>query len=177
MLEDPEKLISEIVSVIASPEIQAKLFPFKILFVFITLILIGAIFYIIKKTDLFKYQYSQDFVEFKEFKSLGAVGFSKKWGKIKTRISKGWETEAKLAIIEADQLLDSLLKRMGYVGENFSDRLKQIDIKTLSNIEQVWKAHEIRNNLVHDPDYRLSFGDAKKVVEIYEQTFKILEAL
>lgn len=177
MLENLENLIFDIIAPIISPELQAKLFPLKILFIFVTLFLIGAIFYIIRKTDLFKYQWSQDFTEFKEFKALDAVGFTKKWAKVKVRLSKGWETEAKLAIIESDQLLDNLLKRMGYVGENFSEKLKQIDAKALPNIEQVWEAHKIRDNLVHDPNYKLSFGNAKKIVEIYEQTFKILEAL
>lgn len=162
---------------ITSSELQRQFLPFKILFILVSLILAGFIFYILKRTEWLKYQWGQDLVEFKAFKAFEAVGFVKRWERTKTRLKKGWEPEAKLAIIEADQLLDDLLKRMGYVGESLGERLKQLDEKILPDIEQVWEAHKIRNNLVHDPNYKLSFGKAQNIIKVYGKAFQKLEAL
>lgn len=168
-----EKIFSDFIS----PELQRTLLPFKILSIIISLGLGSLVIFFLRKTDWTKNQWGQDLVEFKSFKTFEAVGFVKKWEKAKVRLQKGWEPEAKLAIIEADQLLDDLLRRMGYVGESLGERLKQLDAEILPNIDQVWEAHKIRNNLVHDPDYKLSLNRAQSAIEIYEQAFQALEAL
>ena len=87
------------------------------------------------------------------------------------------ESEHKLAIIEAEGLLDDIFKKMGFLGEAIGDRLKQITPSQLENIEEIREAHKIRNNIVHDPDYRLSLEEAKKAFEIYEKALINLEAL
>jgi len=172
-----QDFIFDIISPIISPELQKQVLPLKILFIFISLILCGLIYNILKKTDWLKHLYGQDLAEFGSFKALEAIGFVKKWTRVKARLGRGWESEAKLSIIEADQLLNDLLKRMGYVGKSLGERLKQLDKEKLPNIEQVWEAHKIRNNLVHDSNYKLSLAKAEQALDIYSQTFKHLEAL
>jgi len=169
--------MDDLFSYIISQALQRRLFSLKFLFLSISLFLGGLIFYLLRKTGWLSYRFTQDLVEFAAFKPLEAIGFEKKWQRIKKRMRKGWEAEAKLAIIEADNLLDELLKRMGYVGESLGERLKQLDEKVLPNINRVWDAHKIRNNIVHDPDYRLSFDRAREIIQIYEEAFKNLEAL
>ena len=172
-----QDLISEIISPIISPELQKQVLPLKILFIFISLVLVGLIYSILKKTDWLKHIYGQDFAEFGSFRALEAIGFVKKWKRVKARLGKGWESEAKLGIIEADQLLGDLLKRMGYAGQSLGERLKQLDKEKLPNIEQVWEAHKVRNNLVHDSNYKLSLAKAEQTLDIYSKAFKHLEAL
>lgn len=170
MIEDP-------LSLIISSEIQKSLFPIKLLFILASLGLGGLTFYLLRHTDWLKHQWGSDLIEFKSFKAFETVGFLKKWERVKTRLKKGWEPEAKLAIIEADQLLDDLLKRMAYTGESLGERLKQLDSTVLPNINKVWEAHQIRNSLIHDPDYKLSLTRAQSALEVYEEAFKCLEAL
>jgi hypothetical protein len=59
--------------------------------------------------------------------------------------------ELRHAVIEADKLVDYVLKKKGYGGETFADRLrnaeKDIDQKTYQNL---WKAHKIRNQIAHE---------------------------
>jgi hypothetical protein len=160
-----------------SAELQRKLLLLRILFLLVFFGLLGLIIYILRRIEWTKYRWAQDLVEFRTFKTFEAVGFVKKWEKIRERLEKGWEPEAKLALIEADQLLDDLLKRMGYAGEGIGERLKQIDSGVLPNVDQIWEAHKIRNNLVHDPDYKLSLGRARRAIAIYEQAFKHFEAI
>lgn len=159
-----------------SQELQTKLLPVRILFLLLSIGLAGLVVYILQRVDWQKYRWGQNLVEFKAFRAFEAVDFVKKWQKAKARMEKGWEPEAKLAIIEADKLLDNLLQRMGYAGESLGERLKQLDESMLPNINQVWEAHKIRNNLVHDPNYKLSSESAQRAIAVYEQAFKHLEA-
>lgn len=167
----------DLFSHIISSELQSKVLLVKILFLLISLFLSGFIIWLLRKTEWLKYWFGQDLVEFRSFKAFEAVSFVKRWERIKRRLRKDWEPELKLSIIEADQLLDDLLKRMGYTGESLGERLKKLNSNILPNIDEIFKAHKIRNNVIHDPDYKLSLSKTKEVIKIYEETFQNLEAL
>lgn len=160
-----------------SPDIQTKLLPFKILSILFSLFSIGFIVFSFKKTKWLTFPFEKEWVEFSSMKAYEAVGFVKKWSKVKKRLEKEWESEAKLAVIEADKLLDEVLRRMGYKGASLGERLKQLDKNILPNIEEVWRVHQVRNDIVHDPNYRLTVNRAGSILEVYEQAFKSLEAI
>jgi len=99
------------------------------------------------------------------------------WQSVLDKMTSGDEANLKLAIIEADKLFDSLLKKSGYQGEDMGERLKQITSDKLVNIDEVWQAHKMRNRLVHEPDFQLREHEAKRIIEIYQKAFQDLEAL
>jgi len=107
-------------------------------------------------------------------KDYGRSKISKRWGKIKKRLEKDNEAEYKLALIEADKMLDDILKRMGYGEESLNDKLKRLSSSDVSNLEELLKANEICQNVVHDPDYRLDKEKAKEIISIFEKSFKDL---
>jgi len=149
----------------------------KAIFISFGIVAIGVILFILKKTDWLKYRYLQDTTEFLTFKAYGTQKNTKDWLKITKRLDSGLESEYKLAVIEADGMLDNVLKKMGYQGETLGDRLKQLTPETCSNIEDVWTAHKIRNDIVHDPDYRLSLEETRKALTMYEKAFQELEII
>jgi hypothetical protein len=61
--------------------------------------------------------------------------------------------ELRHAVIEADKLVDFVLKKKGYLGETFADRLcnaeKYLDHATYQNL---WDAHKIRNAVAHSQE-------------------------
>ncbi len=169
-------LQKDIISFILNPEFGGALLFIKIIFIAIsTLMVVGVIFSLIR-TTWFKRFLLEDLVEAFTVTPYGAKKTFKQWTKIQKRLDTGKEDEYKLALIEADNLLDDILKKMGYKGESMGERLKQIDSVILPNIEQVWEAHKIRNNIVHDPDYRLTPDLTKRALVIYEKSFQDLEA-
>jgi len=87
------------------------------------------------------------------------------------------ESEAKLALIEADALLDETLKRLGYPGESLGERLEKLTVDILPNLEEIQKIHKIRNNIIHDPTYKLNLEEAKKALVIYEKALINLDVL
>jgi len=71
-------------------------------------------------------------------------------------------------------MLDDILKRMGYGEESLNDKLKRLSSSDVSNLEELLKANEICQNVVHDPDYRLDKEKAKEIISIFEKSFKDL---
>ncbi len=96
----------------------------------------------------------------------------KEWGAITARLQRGSESDLKLAIIEADKLLDDTVRRMGFAGETMAERLKKITPAQLSNIENIRSAHKVRNNIVHGPDYRLTRLEAETAIGVYEKALR-----
>ncbi len=101
----------------------------------------------------------------------------KKWERIERRLKSEQEAETKLAVIEADKFFDDVLKRCGYSGKDMGGRLKKINSSQISNIDDVWRAHKVRNNVVHDADYRLTEFEAEKSVKAFKKALEELEAL
>jgi preprotein translocase subunit SecG len=78
----------------------------------------------------------------------------------------------KLAIIEADIVLDDLLKQRGYVGSSLGERLKSIPPSQLSSLNDAWEAHKVRNRIAHEgADFVLTQRIAEETVSRYRKVF------
>ncbi|MBI4919923.1 hypothetical protein HY838_01385 [Candidatus Azambacteria bacterium] len=100
---------------------------------------------------------------------------NKSWQKIATRLSKNDEANLRLALIEADNLFDNLLKQMGLPGESMADRLKLVNSSQIANIDAIWRAHKLRNQIVHSADYHVDRNEIEFNVQAYEKALKELE--
>jgi hypothetical protein len=149
----------------------------KIIFLLFALFFFIVIIYFLKKSTWFKRIFTQDFIEFFTFKPYGISKSAEAWKKIIARLDGGSEDEAKLAVVEADDLLNETLNRIGYrKEETLGEKLDDITPDIIPNLEEVQEAHKIRNNIIHDPDYRLGLEEAKKILGVYEKAIKGAEA-
>jgi hypothetical protein len=96
------------------------------------------------------------------------------WQRIEQRLAIGDESQLKLAIIEADKILDEIIKMAGISGETMAERLKKISPAQLTNIEDVWEVHKVRNRIVHEPDFALTRAEAEYAIEVYRRALKEL---
>ena len=149
----------------------------KFSFIGISLFFIGVIIFSIFKTTWIRRLLLWDMQEFVTYKPHGVRKLVKQWVKIKDRLDTGMESEYKLAIIEADSILDDILKRMGYFGESLGERLEKLTSASLPNLDDVKEAHKVRNNIVHDPDYKLALDEARKTMAVFEKALVDLQAL
>lgn len=100
---------------------------------------------------------------------------NKSWQKILSRLNKNDEANLRLALIEADNLFDDLLKQIRLPGESMADRLKCLDSSQISNIDEVWQAHKLRNIIVHNSEYPITRNEIESGVRAYEKALKELE--
>jgi len=78
----------------------------------------------------------------------------------------------KLAIIEADIILDDVLKQQGYAGNSLGERLKSISPNQLESLQDAWEAHKIRNRIAHEgADFVLTKRLAQETVTKYQRVF------
>jgi hypothetical protein len=101
----------------------------------------------------------------------------RRWQAIRERLEEGDEGNYQLAIIEADKLVDTVLKDRGYEGDSMGDRLKQLEKETFPRLDQLWYVHKVRNEIVHSSEYDLPISDAQEVLNTYERVLRDLEVI
>jgi hypothetical protein len=168
----PESLISFFIS----PSFTEWLLIIKIIFIVLSLLFICFIIFALMRTSWLKFRFLYDVVELLTYRPFGVRIMEKSWKKIAARIDTGLESEYKLAVIEADNMMNDTLKRMGYGGDSLGERLEKLTAATLPDIEGIREVHQTRNNIIHDPNYKLSLNETRRLLDIFEKAFKDLEA-
>jgi len=78
----------------------------------------------------------------------------------------------KLSIIEADIILDEVLKQQGYAGNSLGERLKSISPNQLASLQDAWEAHKVRNRIAHEgADFVLTKRIAQETITRYQRVF------
>lgn len=73
--------------------------------------------------------------------------------KIEELLSSDSEIELKHSVMEADKLVDKILKLKNYSGDTFADRLRSAEKHINRNMyESIWYGHKIRNQIAHDSE-------------------------
>ena len=91
---------------------------------------------------------------------------------VMTHSSSNNPSDWKLAIIEADIILDDTLKEKGYAGGSLGERLKSIAPHQLASLNDAWEAHKIRNKIAHDgSDFILTKRIAQETIVKYQRVF------
>lgn len=106
----------------------------------------------------------EDIFQFFTYRPYGIKRLVKPWSKILKKLNTGKESEYKLAVIEANSIVDEMLKKSGYSGRDLKEKIQQVSLIALTNKEDLLGAHKIRLELVSNPDYQLDLGQAKKIL-------------
>lgn len=98
------------------------------------------------------------------------------WRSVRKKAFSSDPNSMRLAIIEADKILDDVLKNVGFTAETVSDKILQILSDDLSRIrKKATEAHEYYLKLENDPDYEVDFDEVKKAIYNYEAILKELD--
>ncbi|MFA5185655.1 MAG: hypothetical protein WC551_04155 [Patescibacteria group bacterium] len=99
----------------------------------------------------------------------------KRWAEVR-QTSKMGVMGSKLALIEADTLLDSGLKSIMMPGDTLGERLKVACYK-YPKLRDVWWAHKLRNQLAHDSSFQITQREAERALDDFERALKVLNVL
>ena len=176
MPEIIKTLPQDIIAFILNPPDYGWLLGIKVAFIIFSLFLIGLIIFTLHKTSWLKYIFLQDAAEIVTYRPFGVKKIEKDWRKIIARLNMASEPEQKLAVIEADNIMNETLKRMGFAGNSLAERLTKLTSATLPNIEDLQAAHKVRDKIVHDPNYGLSLEETKNVLGVFEKALRDLDA-
>jgi len=110
-----------------------------------------------------------------ELMGLSREEIAKRWQQVRQTSTQGL-MGAKLALLEADTLLDSGLKSMMMPGETLGERLKVACYK-YPKLKNVWWAHKLRNSLAHDASFQLTERQARQAIDEFERALQTLNVL
>jgi hypothetical protein len=103
---------------------------------------------------------------------------SKRWEVVEKHMASDNPAEWKLAVIEADAMLEAMVKKMGYGGASLGEMLKKVEISDFTTLNDAWQAHKVRNFIAHQgSSFLLSKHQAKEVIRLYENVFREFELI
>jgi len=142
----------------------------------ISTILLGLSIYFIIKTEVIK-EPVENF-----FDVLGAINISKRrtlkaWKQIQKRLRSDRMNDLKLAVLEADKILDEILRMAGYGGKNLDERLEEMSPDEFSNLEELKQVHKFKHRISNEPDLVITFNEAQIAVDIYKKVFQELDLI
>ena len=164
--------LKDFIYFISSSQLQDMLFPVKLIFVFFAMFFLAAVIYLMFNSSWLQYKFLEDVTEFFSWQAFGQREMQSQWAKIRKRTESGAESDYKLAIIDADDFLAEVLDNGGYDGDDFENSINKAGRLIAPILNDVLKAHEVRNYIVHNPDYKLSVDLAKKILDTYESASK-----
>lgn len=129
-----------------------------LIYILIGLVILYAVFLFVTKSFFRKRWSNQD-----------RTFFAKNWQKILS------EKDEKHKILDADKLLDAMLKKKGFTG-SLGDKLKN-NAKLFTDLNGLWEAHRLRNKLAHEIDFNLKPAQTAQAMKGFKNAFKDLELL
>ncbi len=96
-----------------------------------------------------------------------------RWQVIEERVTENSPESWRIAIIEADILLDETLTNAGYVGQTIGEKLKTANTASFTTVRDAWEAHMVRNKVAHaGSDFVLTQKVAKETIVRFERVFR-----
>jgi hypothetical protein len=106
--------------------------------------------------------------------NVGKKHAQEAWHHIQESFFRGSENDLKVAVMEADKLLNEALRDAGVMGFQLGDRLKKANPSEVPNLNDLWQAHKLRNQIAHEPNFKLKRDLAERAIKIYEEALKNL---
>jgi hypothetical protein len=160
--------ITDFIYFISSPQLQDMLFPIKLIFVCFAMFFLAFVVYFMLNSSWLQYKFLEDVTEFFSWQAYGAREITKQWNKIKRRIESGSEADYKLSVIDAEDFFMETLEKAGYEGKDFESSVIMAGKILDSMANDLRIAHETRNSIVYNPDFKISEALAKRVLDTFE---------
>jgi Ca2+/Na+ antiporter len=116
--------------------------------------------------------------EFPLVEELAALPKNERWEGVLAHLHSDNPSGWRLAIMEADIMLEETLRRNGFPGDTIGDMLKSAQPGDFRTLDAAWDAHKVRNRIAHSgSDFDLNEREAQRVIHEFEavfQEFKII---
>ena len=138
------------------------------------LLLFGFIYAAVRYDQLKKEEAEYLAEEERTYKHVhGSSTKSSRWQEVEGHISSDDPKDWRLAIIEADIMLEELLDSLGYVGVSIGDKLKTANVESFKTVQDAWDAHKVRNEIAHrGSDFVLTRRIATEAIAAFRRVFE-----
>lgn len=95
-----------------------------------------------------------------------------RWKSVMAHADSENSNDWKVAILEADIILDELLDKIGYKGTSVGEKLKQVEPSDFLTLNEAWEAHKIRNAIAHEgSEFLINQREVLRVLGLYKAVF------
>jgi uncharacterized membrane protein len=114
----------------------------------------------------------------KEREREKAKGENLRWHYILNLTESLNESDWRVAVLEADSMLEDSLRKKEITGETVSELLEKISESGYIHYQDAWKAHSVRNKIAHQgSDFSLSQVEARRVIKMFQNFFEEIGAI
>lgn len=101
-----------------------------------------------------------------------------RWHYILTLIESPNDSDWRVAVIEADSMMEEVLKEKGLSGDTVSELLEGAKESGYKSIQDAWDAHLVRNQIAHvGSDFPLSQVEGRRVIKMFQNFFEELRVI
>ena len=101
-----------------------------------------------------------------------------RWHYIQTLIESPNDSDWRVAIIEADSMMEEILREKGISGTTVSELLEGAKESGYRSIQDAWDAHLVRNQIAHEGlDFPISQLEGRRVIKMYQNFFEELRVI
>lgn len=98
---------------------------------------------------------------------------TERWGYIQSLLKSYNTNDWKQAVIEADIMLEEMLREAGYAGDGVGDMLKNANTEDFTTLQSAWDGHKVRNSIAHTgAGFKLSKQEAEKAISKFKEVFE-----
>lgn len=165
-------MVDNILQFLESSELSDFLFPFKVLFIIISIAFIFAILYYYIKVGFLvatNKRRINDFLSFQKFDSKKIL--TQRAKKISTFLNK---RDYKRAILMMEELLIDALKDKGVKGDNL---YKMIENSSIADIGEIKNVYTIAEEIKEGQGYILNMEELQKLFDACEEALRKLEII
>lgn len=103
---------------------------------------------------------------------------NQRWNYVITLIESPNDSDWRMAIVEADALLEESLKEKNHEGSTVAELLDSARSSGYATIQNAWDAHLIRNKIAHEgSEYPLSQIEGRRVIKMFQNFFEELKII
>lgn len=95
-----------------------------------------------------------------------------RWDSIQRRLTEGSVASGKMAVVEADKMLDEALGKLGYAGKNTEEKINAVKPGQLVGIDDVREIHSLHQHIMEDPTHEASLDEMKNALAAYERVLR-----
>ncbi|MEO8638156.1 MAG: hypothetical protein ABI430_04640 [Candidatus Taylorbacteria bacterium] len=137
------------------------------------LLLIGIVYVLMKLTALNKEERHLYKKEESALAPAHGKAENQKWTRVTEHLSSDNPSDWRLAILEADIILEETLEKKGFLGQTLGEKLKNLNKGDFPDLDKAWEAHKIRNLIAHEgANFLISEREAKRVIELYKEVLR-----
>ncbi|MEK7077204.1 MAG: hypothetical protein AAB967_03160, partial [Patescibacteria group bacterium] len=100
-----------------------------------------------------------------------------RWEELMRKVDYESVESLKATILDADKLVNEVLKRLGLEGQHMGERIELISEDDYASLSALWTAHRFRNNIVNTPGFEVAPEEAKEAIEGYHAFLKEIGVL